>query len=428
MDSRLKVCPNDKSSQDLIQQQGYLFLFSFSGLFIIFSMLVCPLKEILIGLKAIMFSSSILISDFSTIGNCGSAFFNSGCSMLFCTVLLKIYKREFCESAISAILSIGGYSFFGKNIYCLIPIIFGVFLYAKLMKKDFSELILVGFFGGALSPVVNHLSFSINLAAPYSIIIAYTIGMLLGFLLPILTKHFFHFHKGNSLYSVGFATGILGIVILNVLKVMGLEPKANQAVFPEPNELFSVCLLVTLSLLFVFGFILERFDLTEIRKFSSESGPRVSNQLAHCGLGLTLMNMSFIGFLLVLIIFVLRIPINGILFGTVIAVIGYCARGINLRSVAPILLGAITVFSLVPDYSADRIEVIMALIFSIGLSPITTKYGQFWGFVAGMFHVTIAPAMSSFHGGLNLYNSGLASGLVAGFLYPVIDALDSRGK
>ncbi|MGM0216876.1 DUF1576 domain-containing protein [Enterococcus sp. AZ109] len=417
-----------KNDAAWVQQQGYLFLFCLSLCFIGISLAISSPKEMITGLNTILFSPAVLLTDYSVVGNNGSAFFNSGFLMLFCTFLLKIHRRKFCEEMISAVFALGGYAFFGKNIYCLLPIILGTFLYAKIRKEPFSEYILVGFFGGALSPVIGHVSFSLGIEAPYNFMLAYVLGALIGFVLPPLTTHFFHFHKGNSLYSVGFASGIVGIILLNIFKVFSVEPTAIPMTLVADSRFFQFCLVAILSFILILGLIIEGFDLSEIRKFSREDGHRVSNQLTHCGFGMILLNMAFVGFLLVAVLSLMQIPINGILFGTTLAVVGYSARGMNVKSIVPILLGAGLILFLVPDYSVDRIEVIMALLFSIGLSPITTNHGWLWGFIAGMFHLIVAPAICGFHGGLSLYNSGLASGLIAGFLAPIIDIAKQKKR
>lgn len=410
-----------KNNEEWVQQQGYLFLFCLSLGFIGISLTVSSPGEIVIGLKTILSSPAVLLTDYSVVGCNGSAFFNSGFLMLFCTLLLKIHRRKFCEEMLSAVFSLGGYAFFGKNIYCLLPIILGTFLYAKIKKEPFSEYILVGFLGGALSPVIGHVSFSLGIEAPYNFMLAYLLGALIGFVLPPITTHFFHFHKGNCLYSVGFASGIIGIILLNIFKIFSVEPTANPMTLVADNRFFQLCLLAILTLILLLGLIMEGFDLSKIKKFSCENSHCISNQLNHYGFGIILLNMAFVGFLLVAILAVLQVPVNGILFGTILAVVGYGARGINAKSIIPILLGAGLILFLVPNYSVDRIEVIMALLFSIGLSPIAIKHGWLWGFIAGMFHLIVAPAICGFHGGLSLYNSGLASGLIAGFLAPLIE-------
>ncbi|MBO1307149.1 DUF1576 domain-containing protein [Enterococcus sp. 669A] len=413
-------------TEEWVQQQGYLFLFCLSVCFIGISLAISSPKEMATGLKSILFSPAVLLTDYSVVGCNGSAFFNSGFLMLFCTSLLKIHQRKFCEEMISAVFALGGYAFFGKNIYCLLPIMLGTFLYAKIRREPFSKYILVGCFGGALSPVIGHVSFSLGIEAPYNIMLAYLLGAMIGFVLPPLTTHFFHFHKGKSLYSVGFASGIVGIILLNIFKVFSVEPTANPITLVADSRFFQLCMLAVLSLILIVGLIIEGFDLSEIKKFSRENGHRLTNQLTHCGFGMILLNMAFVGFLLVGVLAVMNIPINGILFGTIMAVVGYSARGMNVKSIVPILLGASLILFLVPDYSVNRIEVIMALLFSIGLSPITTNHGCIWGFVAGMFHLIVAPAICGFHGGLSLYNSGLASGLIAGFLSPLIELAQQK--
>jgi hypothetical protein len=65
-------------------------------------------------------------------------------------------------------------------------------------------------------------------------------------------------------------------------------------------------------------------------------------------------------------------------------------------------------------------------LFGTTLAPIAGQFGWLWGILAGFIHSSAALAVTGVHGGLNLYNNGLAAGLVAAVLVPVIVAVSSR--
>jgi hypothetical protein len=60
---------------------------------------------------------------------------------------------------IAAIFTVGGFAFFGKNLYNVPFILLGVYLYSVIQKEKFSKNLLIAFFGTALSPLVSQISF-----------------------------------------------------------------------------------------------------------------------------------------------------------------------------------------------------------------------------------------------------------------------------
>jgi len=60
------------------------------------------------------------------------------------------------------------------------------------------------------------------------------------------------------------------------------------------------------------------------------------------------------------------------------------------------------------------------VVFSACLSPLCTRFGWKWGLIAGFIHLCFASNVADFHGGMNLYNNGLAAGFTAMLLLPII--------
>ena len=63
----------------------------------------------------------------------------------------------------------------------------------------------------------------------------------------------------------------------------------------------------------------------------------------------------------------------------------------------------------------------MGLCFANGLSPITSKYGWFWGMVAAMMHYLLVTSVPNLHGGFCLYNGGFTAAFVCMFFIPVFE-------
>lgn len=101
--------------------------------------------EIYQALWRIIMSPSILLTDYMVVGNIGSAFFNSGLLMLITILITRRNKVVFSGPIVAAIFTIGGFAFFGKNIFNVSPIMVGVLVFAKLRREPFRTLILPAF-------------------------------------------------------------------------------------------------------------------------------------------------------------------------------------------------------------------------------------------------------------------------------------------
>jgi len=73
--------------------------------------------EIFNGLLKIATDPSILVSDYMEIANIGAALFNSGLLIIICLLIIKKSGTKFSGLIIAAILTVGGFALFGKNIY-----------------------------------------------------------------------------------------------------------------------------------------------------------------------------------------------------------------------------------------------------------------------------------------------------------------------
>jgi len=136
--------------------------------------------------------------------------------------------------------------------------------------------------------------------------------------------------------------------------------------------------------------------------------------------------MGLMGLLCFMVMLTFQVPYNGPIIGAILSVVGFGAIGKRLLSAIPIMTGALAA-ALISSFAVgipfnDR-SFFVAIIFSTCLSPLCTKFGVKWGFVAGFIHLCFAVNITAFHGGMNLYNNGLAAGLTAMILVPIIHML-----
>lgn len=139
-----------------------IIIFSVSMLCIAF--IVNSPLEVLTGEMEIITSPSILITDYMAYANPGAAFFNAGLVTLIGLGLAWIIKARFNGYLLSAIFTLAGFAFFGKNVFNILPIFIGVFVYDRLFNQQpLKDLIAPLLFGTTLAPVVSQVAFGFDL-------------------------------------------------------------------------------------------------------------------------------------------------------------------------------------------------------------------------------------------------------------------------
>ncbi|MDZ7543082.1 DUF1576 domain-containing protein, partial [Clostridium perfringens] len=131
-------------------------------------------------------------------------------------------------------------------------------------------------------------------------------------------------------------------------------------------------------------------------------------------------NMGMLGFLATFLVIILNGDLNGPTISGIFTIIGFGAFGKHIRNVTPIIIGALlgAIININPINSPS---LILSILFSTALAPIAGKFGWKIGILAGFLHVNMVTNIGYLHGGLNLYNNGLAAGFVAMLLIPVIN-------
>ena len=142
-----------------------------------------------------------------------------------------------------------------------------------------------------------------------------------------------------------------------------------------------------------------------------------------------LFNFGIIGLFLFAICLIFNIPMNGVVFGSILSILGFAGYGLHIRNVLPIWVGATIALvckCLVNNSWELSIASIMCFIFASGLAPVAGRYGIIYGIVAGILHVFLTPIMLDFQGGFDLYNNGISAGFVAAIIVVIAEKIDVR--
>ena len=134
-------------------------------------------------------------------------------------------------------------------------------------------------------------------------------------------------------------------------------------------------------------------------------------------------HMGIIGFACLGYMWLIGGEFNGPVIGAILSVVGFGAFGKALFTAMPIVAGATFAAALnahITGVPFNNGGFLVAIFFSTCLAPLCQKFGIGWGIAAGFLHFAFAINIVDFHGGLNLYNNGMAGGLTAMILVPII--------
>lgn len=400
----------------------YLILYAFGLLLLLSSFFVNSPKEIFDGMNTIFFSPSNLTTDYIEIGNLGAALFNSGMMTLLSIFLARRVGAMINGPLIAGIFIVSGFSFFGKNILNSIPITIGVYLYARSIKLPFKNYILPALFGSCLGPLVSEIAFGMNLDLFKGILIGYLAGIFVGYIIPPLAQSFLNFHRGFSLYNVGFTAGIIGMFITATFKMFNVNIETVSYISSGHDLELSIILYIIFIIMICIGIVKSGNIIIEYKELLKNTGQLVADFFDLYGYGITLFNMGVMGIIFTTYILLIGGELSGPVIGGILTVVGFSSFGKHPRNTIPILVGA-RLAVLLNIYDENSASSLMIMLFGTNLAPICGKYGFIAGAVAGFVHVAVVSNLAYLHGGLNLYNNGFAGGFVAATLVPLYDSI-----
>jgi len=384
-------------------------------------------KNIFAGYIRILQSPSVLISDYLRIGGLGATLFNVATIIFFNTLILSKLKFKMTGPIFAGVLTIAGFSFFGKNLFNTLPIYLGIYLYSKTQRIDFKSFIIVVLFSTGISPLVSFMIFGTDWPLYFGLPAGILAGVFVGFVLPAFSAHTIRFHRGYNLYNIGFALGVLSMLFAVVLHSFNVKLDVGGPT-SEAYHTELVFMSLGLSLIFlVAAFIYDPQVIKKYPKLLKSSGRLVSDFISDYGKAVSIFNVAMMGFVSVGMLLILGLKINGPVMGGILTVMGFGAFGKHPRNAIPVMFGA-WLGVVLTNYSLDSVGMVIALLFVTAVSPIAGRYGPFIGMIAGFIHILITPLAYAFQGGFDLYNNGFAAGFVAALMIPLLEAISQNKK
>lgn len=407
---------------DTLEKKLYLYFILFAAALFFAAFFFNTPKEILSGNIEIITSSSNLITDYFHVANIGATFVNAAIMVLQAILVIKISKVQISGLIVAAVFTIAGFSLFGKNIYNSTPIILGVLAYGKISRTPFRALVPVALFGTALAPIVSEVTFNFGLPVYMGILFGVLAGFLSGFFMPLLAKAFYGFHKGFSLYNIGFTAGIVGTLCIAVFRSFGVEVNTVYFVSSGNNKPLAIFVFSMFAVILLVGLCLNRLSFKDYMKLLRESGRGCADFLDGYGIGLVLINMAVLGIFSTLYTLIVGGELNGPTIGGILTVAGFGASGKHPFNVIPILLGVFLIgFFSIHDVSST--SALLAAFFGTTLAPLSGHYGIIPGVIAGGIHIIFTTNLTFLHAGMNLYNNGYSGGFVAALMVPILDKI-----
>ncbi len=413
-----------KSNLNPIKIDGkikYIIVSIYAILILLSSFLFNTPQEILQGMKNIVVSPSILVSDYFAVGNLGAAIFNSGLLMIISVLLALFNKLNLSGPVIAGIFTVGGFALFGKNIYNYWAIIFGVYLYAVIKKEDFKNYLVIAFFATTLSPLISKVSFDFALSPLLGIALGNLSGLLVGLIMAPLAYHLKNTHMGYNHYNVGFTGGIIGTLFMSIFRILGFDSTAVSIIAEGYNKPLTIYLGIIIFSMIILGFVLNGMTFRGYKNLLESPGTPPNDYIDLYGFGLSFINMGIMGLISLIYILLVGGQLNGPTIGGIFTVVGFAAFGKHPKNSIPIMLG-VFLTALLTDLEVTSTVIVFTALFATALAPVAGKFGPIAGIIAGFVHTSIVLNLGVLHGGTNLYNNGFSAGIVAAILVPIFTA------
>ncbi|WP_426349070.1 DUF1576 domain-containing protein [Alloiococcus sp. CFN-8] len=398
-------------------------IFIFIGYMVLGLLLDSP-KEIYIGLNKIIEDSAILITDYVAIAGVAPTLVNAGLLSLMITLFYTILDIKPNGAILTSLWLVFGFSFFGKNIFNVWSIIFGVYLFSRYKKEPFNNYILIAVLGTTLAPTVSQIVFRGILPPVLSLVVGNGFGIIIGFILPPIAVSTVGVHYGYNLYNMGFAGGLLGMILMSVYKIFNVDIETRFFWSTGNNVFFALLLYTTFIIIIIYGYYNNGKNFRSLKKIISHSG-RLNSDYYSLYLEASFINVGFLGILGVSSVLILGGDLNGPTISGIFTLAGFGTFGKHIKNVIPVMIGA-ALTSHLCIWELKSPSMILSILFSTGLAPIAGEFSWLFGILAGFIHGAVVMNIGSVNCGMNLYNNGFSAGFVAMVLVPIIRSLNTK--
>jgi len=392
-------------------------------------------QNIVRGLWTIFTSRSILVTDYAALAGMGAMLVSSVLVGTFSLVTMIVGRVKASGGIIMGLWLILGFAFFGKNLANTIPLVLGVWLFAKYKKMPFKDVAVTSMMCASVAPIVSEVAYltssvqvgGVYLLQPWGAIVGLLVGMLVGFIFVPLAAAMGKVHGGYLLYNAGFVGGVIAAFATSILRNAGFEIAALRIWAYDYTVPLGILMYIISFFFIALGLIMGGTEKWEkMKKLNKHTGRLLTDYYALYG-DVIYINMGILSLIGTTWTLAVGAPINGATMGGIFCIVGFGALGKNLKNVIPIMIGC-TLGGLWSVNPVTSPSTILAILFGTGVAPLAGKFGLWWGILCGFIHLNLVSFVGLLNGGLNLYNNGFAGGFMVVFMMPIMMALSRKGK
>ena len=413
-----------------------LFFGFLSTAFLIAALFMPDRADMFTGLWQIWSQPGKISTNDFALGGYAATFLNMGLVGWCFLALFLILKAQANNVSTLAFVLTLGFSSWGITALNIWPTVLGVFVYSFVRKEKPGANINAMMFSTGIAPLINDLLVRYPNAEVVGfnlpgLLVTLVVGFLIGFLLPAGLGHAPNVHKGFDLYSAAVPVCIFAFFLNAALyKTMGIDlPAVSSDLTVASQSIVNIfcCIVFGLCIVFALAMGCGWKDYRQLLCAQDHVGS-VSGKL---GTPVFLMNVGVYGLFIVAYYNLIGATFNSITFGIIFCMLCTCNSGSHPGNVWPIMLGYV-VASVVAGWlsglaggnfslAINAQAIAVGLCFANGLSPVTSKYGWFWGMGSAMMHYVLVTSVPNLHGGYCLYNGGFTAAVICLILVPELE-------
>lgn len=412
-----------------------LFFCFFSVCFLIAAACMPDRATMFSGLWQILSSPAKLSTNYFALGGYAATFLNMGLvGLVFLGILLLIKATPNNVTTFGFILAIG-FAPWGLNVLNILPTILGVFGYCLVKKEKPGANFNAMLFSTGIAPIISELLVRYPHAETVGfnalgIVLALVVGFLIGFTMPAGLSHAPNIHKGFDLYSAAVPICFMAFFLNAALyKTMGIDLPAVTTEPAASRMTINIFCCVVFGLCVVFAGLMGCGP----RDYWKLLGARdhVASVSGKLGNATFLMNVGIYGLFILAYYNIIGATFNGVTLGIIFCMLCAANSGSHPGNVWPIMLGYVLTAFLAEKASGalggnfslpiNAAAICVGLCFANGLSPISSKYGWFWGMIAAGLHYLLVTSVPNMHGGFCLYNGGFTAAAICLLLVPQLE-------
>ena len=394
--------------------------------------------QMLPGLWKILSNPTKASTSFFSIGGYAATFLNMGLVGLICTALYWRPGSKPTSAATLVTILTTGFGSWGIHILNMWPTMLGAALHCLVKKQRLGAHTNAMLFTTGLAPFISELMVRYPHAevvgfTTTGVVLAFAVGIVVGFFIPAGLENSPKVHKGFDLYSAALPVGMTAFLLQSFLyKAMGVEvPEAvSDLSIASPGIVNTFCvILFSVCVLGAIGMGCKPRDYWHLI-----SDPElVTNFSATYGNAPFLMNVGLYGLFILGYYNWIGAEFNGVTFGVIFCMLATCNSGSHPGNIFLITIGyglASKLFQLLSPMVGGEFtqylhsqSIVVGLCYANGLSPISDEYGFAYGILAAMMHFCMVTTVPHLHGGMCLYNGGFTAALVCLLYIPCLERL-----